>query len=60
VFEAIAQAQREVIVETFILFEDKVGLALHACCCRGAARRAGRRDVDGFGSPDLTREFIGA
>ena len=29
VFEAIAGAQREVVLETFILFEDKVGLELH-------------------------------
>jgi cardiolipin synthase len=26
VFEAIARARHEVLVETFILFEDKVGL----------------------------------
>ena len=28
VFDAINAAQREVLIETFILFEDKVGLAL--------------------------------
>ncbi len=59
VFEAIAAARHEVILETFILFEDKVGeglrQALHA-----AARRGVRVDVmvDAFGSPDLSREFI--
>ena len=42
---ASRNAQREVIVETFILFEDKVGLQLHAALLRGgAARRAGRPD----------------
>jgi cardiolipin synthase len=59
VFEAIREAKREVIVETFILFEDKVGLALHAAM-RAAAQRGVKVDlmVDGFGSPDLSREFI--
>lgn len=61
VFEAIGQAQREVIIETFILFEDKVGRRLHAALL-AAARRGVRVDlmVDGFGSPDLSPEFIGA
>ena len=59
VFDAIRGAQREVIIETFILFEDKVGLALHAAM-RSAAQRGVKIDllVDGFGSPDLSREFI--
>ncbi|RSZ38196.1 MULTISPECIES: cardiolipin synthase ClsB [unclassified Variovorax] len=59
VFDAIRQARREAIVETFILFEDKVGLQLHAAMCE-AARRGVKVDlmVDGFGSPDLSREFI--
>ena len=34
VFQAIRDAQREVIVETFILFEDKVGLELHGDACQ--------------------------
>jgi cardiolipin synthase A/B len=55
VFEAIDAARTEVIVETFILFEDKVGLALHQCLVR-AARRGVRVDllVDGFGSSELS------
>lgn len=59
VFEAIRQAQREVIVETFILFEDKVGIQLHAAM-RAAAQRGVKVDlmIDGFGSPDLSAEFI--
>lgn len=59
VFDAIRHAKREVIIETFILFEDKVGLALHAAM-RAAAQRGVKVDlmVDGFGSPDLSREFI--
>ena len=40
------------MLETFILFEDKVGEQLHAACC-AAARRGVQVDmmVDGFGSP---------
>ena len=37
VFESIAGAQREVLLETFILFEDAVGQALHAALL-GAAQ----------------------
>ncbi|MEY4564990.1 MAG: hypothetical protein RLZZ618_4267 [Pseudomonadota bacterium] len=61
VFNAIRQAQREVLIETFILFEDKVGNELHACLLE-AARRGVRINllVDGFGSSELTPEFIGA
>ncbi|MDB5821193.1 MAG: putative phospholipase [Rhizobacter sp.] len=59
VFECIASAEREVIIETFILFEDKVGLALHAALL-AAARRGVRVDitVDGYGSPDLSDDFV--
>jgi len=48
-----------VIIETFILFEDKVGLALHAAM-RAAAQRGVKVDlmIDGFGSPDLSREYL--
>ncbi len=61
VFDAIATAERDVIVETFILFDDRVGRQLHAALI-GAARRGVRVDllVDGYGSPDLSPEFIGA
>ncbi|HSV77636.1 MAG TPA: cardiolipin synthase ClsB, partial [Ramlibacter sp.] len=61
VLEAIAAARREVVVETFILFEDKVGLALHEVLV-AAARRGVQVDVtvDGFGSPDLSPGFVGA
>lgn len=61
VFECIAAAQREVLLETFILFEDKVGRALHAALLT-AARRGVRIDitVDGYGSPDLSSHFVGS
>ena len=60
VFEAIANAQREVVLETFILFDDKIGQQLHAALL-SAARRGAQVDVlvDGFGSPTLPEEFIG-
>ena len=59
VFESIASAQREVLLETFILFEDAVGMALHAVLL-GAAKRGVTIDitVDGYGSPDLSAAFI--
>lgn len=59
VFEAIRNARHEVIVETFILFEDKVGMALQQALLQ-AANNGARVDVmvDGFGSCDLTPEFI--
>ena len=59
VFDAIRNAKREAIVETFILFEDKVGLQLHEAM-REAAQRGVKVDlmIDGFGSPDLSRQFI--
>jgi cardiolipin synthase len=59
VFDAIAHAEREVLIETFILFEDKVGLALHAALV-AAGRRGVQIDVlvDGFGSPNLSTKFI--
>lgn len=61
VFECIAHARREVVIETFILFEDKVGLQLHAVLL-AAARRGVQVDltIDGWGSPDLSDQFLGS
>jgi cardiolipin synthase len=61
VFDAIRKAQRSVVMETFILFEDAVGTQLQQVAIE-AARRGVRVDitVDGYGSADLTEEFIGA
>lgn len=41
VFEAMRQAQREILLETFILFEDKVGNELQSISIE-AAQRASR------------------
>lgn len=60
VFGAIAQAQREVVLETFILFEDKIGKQLHAALLTAAERGVEVHVlVDGFGSPDLSDSFVG-
>ena len=60
VFDAIRTAQSEVIIETFILFEDKVGFELQTVVLE-AALRGVRVDilVDGFGASDLSPEFVG-
>jgi len=61
VFGAIEKAQKEVVLETFILWEDKVGLELHRVLLE-AARRGVQVDVmvDGFGSPDLSQDYVKA
>lgn len=59
VFAAIEAARTEVLLETFILFEDVVGKALHKRLL-AAARRGVRIvvTVDGFGSDELSPGFI--
>ena len=60
VFDAIRTAQREVLLETFILFEDKIGQQLHAALLAAADRGVEVHVlVDGFGSPDLSDSFVG-
>jgi cardiolipin synthase len=59
VFDLIARAEREVMLETFIWFVDPVGLKLREVLC-AAARRGVEVHVlfDGWGSPDLDEEFM--
>lgn len=60
VFSAIRQAKHEVFVETFILFEDKVGVELQRVLLEAAGRGVDvSLLVDGFGSADLTPNFVG-
>lgn len=61
VFEAIEAARHEVLIETFIIFEDKVGLALRDVLMRAAARGV-TVDVlvDGFGTADLSPAYTDA
>ncbi len=58
VFECIAAAEKEVLLETFILFDDKVGRQLHEALLKAAQRGAEVHVlVDGWGSPDLPASF---
>ncbi|WP_460133621.1 cardiolipin synthase ClsB [Pseudomonas sp. S1_E04] len=59
VFEALRQAQREILLETFILFEDKVGHELQGILIEAAQR--GVKVVvslDGFGCGELSPTFL--
>lgn len=59
VFDAISQARQWVLLETFILEEDKVGCALsdalRECASRGVRTVL---TIDGFGSPRLSGRFL--
>ena len=59
-FEEIASARQEVLLETFILFDDKVGRQLRAALVQAASQGA-QVDVtiDGWGSAYLPPEFAG-
>ena len=59
-FQAIAAARREVLMETFIIFDDKVGRALRQSLI-AAAQRGVRVELvaDGYGTPDLGVEYLG-
>lgn len=59
VFGAIQRAERTVLIETFILFEDEVGNALHRELL-AAAQRGVRVEVmvDGYGSAELSDQFV--
>lgn len=60
VFDAIATAEHEVLLETFILFDDGVGRGLQQALLRAAGRGAAVHVmVDGWGSPDLPPSFTG-
>jgi cardiolipin synthase A/B len=59
VFAAIAAAEREVRIETFILFDDKVGQELRSVLIEVARRGvAVELTVDGYGSPGLSGDFV--
>ncbi|HDS1765511.1 cardiolipin synthase ClsB [Pseudomonas putida] len=61
VFEAMAKAREEILLETFIIFDDKVGQQLQQVLI-DAARRGVRVEVaaDGYGTADLPAAFISA
>jgi cardiolipin synthase len=59
VFGAIDQAEREVLIETFIWFDDPVGQQLRDTLIRAAKRGVEAHVLfDGWGSPDLLPSFI--
>lgn len=57
--EVVAEAREEILLETFILFEDKVGRELQRRLV-AAARRGVRVEltVDGYGSPGFSHGFL--
>jgi len=59
VFEAIRRSENEILIETFILFEDKVGNELRDVLV-DAAQRGVRvtLGLDGFGCGELTPNFL--
>lgn len=59
VFESIAAATRSVVIETFIIFDDKVGRELQKVLIE-AAHRGAQVDVtvDGYGTADLPAAYI--
>lgn len=59
VFAAIAAAEREVMVETFILYDDPVGQRFREAVLAAAARGVQiQLTLDGYGSAPLTEAFI--
>ncbi|MBB4862179.1 cardiolipin synthase [Pseudomonas nitritireducens] len=61
VYAAIAGARREVLLETFIIRDDKVGRTLRQVLIE-AAQRGVRVELiaDGYGTPDLDESYLGA
>src|SRR5690554_5041947 len=59
VFDAIRQARKRILLETFIVFEDKIGNELRAVLIE-AAKRGVQIDMtaDGYGTADISAEYI--
>ncbi|NKF22880.1 cardiolipin synthase ClsB [Solimonas marina] len=59
VFEMMAQAQREILLETFIFFDDPAGQPLRDAVLEAAGRGVQiQMTVDGWGSETLTQDFL--
>jgi cardiolipin synthase len=59
VFEAIRSARREILIETFIIFDDEVGQALKDALLEAAARQVRIEvTVDGYGTADLGGKYV--
>ena len=60
VFAAMREARREILLETFILFEDKVGHELQRILIEAAQRGVKVvASLDGFGCGELSPAFLG-
>ncbi|MGV8842509.1 MAG: cardiolipin synthase ClsB [Pseudomonas sp.] len=60
-FAAIEQAQEEILLETFIVFEDKVGQQLQRALIAAANRGVRiQMTIDGFGSSELSPIYLDA
>lgn len=59
VFDSLRAAQKEILLETFIILDDKVGLGLKEALLEAAGRGV-QIDVtvDGYGTAELSSEFI--
>ncbi|WP_058913883.1 cardiolipin synthase ClsB [Entomohabitans teleogrylli] len=58
-FDAIDRAASKILLETFIWFEDNVGLQLHERLLSAAQRGVSVEVLlDGYGSPDLSDDFV--
>ncbi|XKH59047.1 cardiolipin synthase ClsB [Halomonas sediminis] len=59
VFDAIRTASQEILIETFIIFNDEVGKALKNALLEAAARQVRIEvTVDGYGTADLDAAYI--
>ena len=59
VFNSIRAARREILIETFIIFDDEVGQELKAALLEAAAREVRIEvTVDGYGTADLGSDYI--
>ncbi|MCQ3000576.1 cardiolipin synthase ClsB [Pseudomonas syringae] len=60
VFECIRAARKEVLLETFIIFEDRIGEALQQALIEAASNGAYVVvTVDDYGTSDLSKSFVG-
>lgn len=58
-FKAMEEARSEIMIETFILFEDSVGLALQKQILAAAQRNVNVMvTVDGYGTHELSEDYI--
>ncbi|MBF3255024.1 cardiolipin synthase B, partial [Pseudomonas aeruginosa] len=58
-FQCIAEARREILLETFIIFEDEVGRQLQEALSAAAERGVEVQvTVDGYGTASLSTDYL--